>query len=131
MHRCCRAHLVLECYTHNAAIILYEGLVSGHAYSILDVRRIKSHNRTGPVTLKLIRIRNPWGSSEWSGDWGDKSEIWDQHAEVKAKLWSDQVVASVDVEVGRLCISRVVFSCCQYFEIIEQQEQPKQKQHNR
>jgi hypothetical protein len=27
---------------------------------------------------KLVCIRNPWGSSEWKGDWCDNSEKWNK-----------------------------------------------------
>jgi hypothetical protein len=36
-----------------------EGLVLGHAYSILDIQEIKGE--------KILQIRNPWGNTEWKG----------------------------------------------------------------
>jgi len=27
---------------------------------------------------KLVCLRNPWGSSEWTGDWSDESEKWNK-----------------------------------------------------
>lgn len=27
---------------------------------------------------KLVKLRNPWGESEWAGDWGDNSPLWTQ-----------------------------------------------------
>merc|ERR1719416_341629 len=54
-----------------------DGLHTGHAYSILQVVKVNS----GPMglggdTFRLVKIRNPWGSGEWQGDWGDKSDLW-------------------------------------------------------
>ncbi|KAF5401281.1 Calcium dependent cysteine protease [Paragonimus heterotremus] len=49
------------------------GLITGHAYSITDVRRVTS--RSGSV--ELVRLRNPWGNEEeWVGPWSDQSREW-------------------------------------------------------
>lgn len=54
------------------------GLHKGHAYSILAVVKVSTH--------RMIQIRNPWGTGEWTGDWGDKSTKWVEHQEVKTAL---------------------------------------------
>jgi len=51
------------------------GLVSGHAYAILQVKKVKE--------IRLVQFRNPWGSGEWTGDWSDKSDLWTKHPDVK------------------------------------------------
>jgi len=27
-----------------------------------------------------VKIRNPWGSFEWKGDWSDNSQVWTEEA---------------------------------------------------
>lgn len=44
------------------------GLVEGHAYGILDVREAAG--------ARLLKIRNPWGNTEWNGAWSDSSSNW-------------------------------------------------------
>ncbi|KAL8561164.1 hypothetical protein ACOMHN_054535 [Nucella lapillus] len=44
------------------------GLVGGHAYSLTGTATAKGTN--------LIRVRNPWGNTEWTGPWSDKSAEW-------------------------------------------------------
>jgi len=62
-----------------------EGLVAGHQYSILDVRRVgTSMVRTGG--RKMIKLRNPWGTFEWKGAWSDGSREWDDHPKIKKEL---------------------------------------------
>ena len=48
------------------------GIVSGHAYSILDVREVVTEKETA----RILQIRNPWGKFEWKGAWGDHSSKW-------------------------------------------------------
>ncbi len=77
--RACRAlGLPMGCGTNNAegsANLKEVGLVGGHAYSILDVR--EAITKTAE-TVRLLRVRNPHGCTEWSGDWSDDSEMWSQ-----------------------------------------------------
>ncbi len=44
------------------------GLVRGHAYTIVSAYEYKE--------IKLLKLRNPWGSFEWTGDFSDKSKKW-------------------------------------------------------
>jgi calpain-15 len=59
------------------------GLVAGHAYTILQVYQPRL---TLKDDIKLIKIRNPWGTFEWKGDWGDHSPLWDQHPLVRTEM---------------------------------------------
>jgi len=56
------------------------GIVSSHAYTVLSCFLIKSNG----VRLRLVRLRNPWGQTEWNGDWSDKSKLWTP--ELKAQV---------------------------------------------
>lgn len=53
------------------------GLGTGHAYSVLDVKQFVMPN------IKLLKIRNPWGSVEWKGAWGAHSPLWKKHPLVR------------------------------------------------
>ena len=55
------------------------GIMTGHAYGVLDVFEIKTPDRIRPH--RLIRIRNPWGEMEWKGKWGDTSEQLEKYRE--------------------------------------------------
>ncbi|KAF9161648.1 hypothetical protein DFQ26_004343 [Actinomortierella ambigua] len=48
------------------------GLISGHAYSVLEAVEYKGE--------RLVHLRNPWGEVEWNGDWSDDSDKWTPEA---------------------------------------------------
>lgn len=48
------------------------GLQPGHAYSVQDVHTYKGED--------LIRLRNPWGVSEYNGPWAHDSSKWTNDA---------------------------------------------------
>ncbi|KAM4726367.1 calpain-5-like isoform 1-T2 [Anableps anableps] len=56
------------------------GLVRGHAYSVTAVKQVRlGHGLLAYFkneTIPLIRLRNPWGKTEWKGAWSDSSEEW-------------------------------------------------------
>ncbi|KAL4468366.1 hypothetical protein ABPG72_012260 [Tetrahymena utriculariae] len=99
---------ILTCYTPSTEIReaqLDVGLYSGHAYSILDVRRIKTQDGQ---EHRILQIRNPWGKGEWKGDWSDND----------TKLWNDFTMSQVPTfkreEDGSFWMNIQDF--CKYFE---------------
>ncbi|KAM9310995.1 calpain-5-like [Gastrophryne carolinensis] len=60
--------------------VLSSGLVIGHAYSVTAIKSITLHSGLFSLfrthKLRLVRLRNPWGSGEWKGAWSDGSEEW-------------------------------------------------------
>ncbi|XP_073527906.1 calpain-13-like isoform X3 [Phyllobates terribilis] len=68
-------------------IVLPNGLIKGHAYTVTDSKKIEYKNRLEDI----IRIWNPWGHSEWIGRWSDKARQWDNvRREIKEKLNTDK-----------------------------------------
>ena len=55
------------------------GILSGHAYSIIDVIEIKvkimnDKEEYEEADQRLMRLRNPWGKKEWNGAFSDGSD---------------------------------------------------------
>jgi hypothetical protein len=67
-----------------------EGLVAGHAYSIIAAKevteRVKGLPKPGGKSFKLLQLRNPWGSYEWKGKWSDNSNMWKKHKSISNQL---------------------------------------------
>jgi calpain-15 len=68
------------------AAINQNGIVQGHAYSVLDTQDVDG--------FKLIKMRNPHGrtGAEWRGDWSDICPNWNQR--MKNKLKYEPITAS-------------------------------------
>lgn len=45
-----------------------KGIQEKHAYSVMEAREIDGE--------RLLKLRNPWGRTEWTGRWSDGSEEW-------------------------------------------------------
>ncbi|XP_064786837.1 calpain-5-like [Oncorhynchus masou masou] len=56
------------------------GLVRGHAYGITAVRKVRlaEWSLLGGcgVRLCMVRMRNPWGTADWTGPWSQGSQHW-------------------------------------------------------
>jgi calpain-15 len=53
-----------------------DGLVAGHAYSLLDAKSFSGG-------IHLVRLRNPWGTFEWKGAWSDDAPEWKTHPKIQ------------------------------------------------
>ncbi|XP_044131189.1 calpain-8-like [Bufo gargarizans] len=61
-----------------------ENMVAGHMYSITGAEEVTCDKKV----VQIIRMRNPWGETEWNGPFSDKSPEWGKVApDVKAKLY--------------------------------------------
>ena len=58
------------------------GIKSGHNYSVLQTHKI---SKDGKV-VKLLKLRNAMKAHEWTGNWSDKSPLWDEKSKKKVKF---------------------------------------------
>merc|ERR1719324_844905 len=55
-----------------------DGVLPNRAHGVLDVVEVES--------LRLVRIRNPWGQTEWKGAFADHDQMWNKYPDLKDKL---------------------------------------------
>ena len=46
-----------------------QGIIQNHAYSLLGHAEVGANGKV----VRLMKMRNPWGRGEWTGDWSDNS----------------------------------------------------------
>ncbi|XP_015244084.1 PREDICTED: calpain-5-like [Cyprinodon variegatus] len=72
----------IKAESHEIEMKMQNGLVKGHAYSVTAVKQVRlGHGLIAYFkneTIPLIRLRNPWGKTEWKGAWSDSSPEWDK-----------------------------------------------------
>jgi hypothetical protein len=54
--------------------VIQSGQEDRQAYCIVELHEIGD--------LRLLCVRNPWGSFHWKGDWSEESELWDSRPDV-------------------------------------------------
>lgn len=73
--------------TDASAEILEElGLVAQHSYGLLRACEITD---AFGEKVKIVNLRNPWGDFEWSGAWGDSSDLWTDDIKKQAQYADD------------------------------------------
>lgn len=82
------------------------GLVGSHAYSLLSCHEVTHPNRG---RVRLVKLRNPWGKGEWTGDWGDNSNLWTPQLKKELEI--------VDADDGEFFIQWEDF--CKYFSDVQ------------
>jgi len=82
--------VMFEAYSNNyVAAVSWNnannGLVAKHVYSFLGIYGDPENEHY------LLAFRNPyaWNSDEWTGAWGDNSDIWEENPDLKEKLNAD------------------------------------------
>ena len=62
---------IMACGTNSNGIgIDIFGLIPGHSYLIVYPKKWEERN------LYLLKLKNPWGKNEWSGNWSNNSLSW-------------------------------------------------------
>ena len=80
------------------------GLVSNHAYSVLDTGGGPDVAWAGGRSF--MRLRNPWGDAdasglcEWTGPWSDGSREWERNPEIRKRLITDRGYDAADSADG-------------------------------
>ena len=98
-----------------------KNLIKNHAYIIEGTVEIISINQKKE---KLVKIYNPWGFREWTGDYSDKSKLWDNFPEEIKKKYIDKEkkknIFFISIQdflkyFFRIDICLIVFDCQGYF----------------
>lgn len=129
---------VLQHYHRNGALCccggvkdpgVEKGLIQGHAFSILNVCQVgKSGMGSVGEFFRMVQVRNPWGTGEWTGPWSDKSDLWTKYPQVKKALqqedkddgcywmqWEDFIqywgyVGCVDMDVDIFSVTQPLYN---------------------
>ncbi|CAI9719195.1 calpain-11-like isoform X1 [Octopus vulgaris] len=92
-----------------------EGLVTSHAYAVTKIATVSLQGKKE----YLIRLRNPWGKTEWKGKWSDSSQEWEKiDAEEKNKL------GSLEKNEGEFWMS--IGDVMKYFDLLDLCHQDKE-----
>lgn len=65
------------------------GIVHGHAYTVQTVKEVEG--------FRLVKLRNPWGTFEWQGNWSDGSSMWQKYPKVGQHGWLPRSTAKLAV----------------------------------
>ena len=82
------------------------GIISGHAYTLVSAHKL-------PNGDEVLKLRNPWGSGEWTGTYSDDSSKWTPA--LKSQLgWTDEDDGTFFMEVEDFMNEFEDASVCHY-----------------
>uniref|UniRef100_A0A8C6WLH6 Calpain 6 n=1 Tax=Neogobius melanostomus TaxID=47308 RepID=A0A8C6WLH6_9GOBI len=126
----------IKAKAHEIELKMGNGLVKGHAYSVTAVKNVRlGHGLLAYFkneTIPMIRMRNPWGKTEWNGAWSDTSEEWSKVGDTErgnlgitvaddGEFWmvfSDWCKYFTDVDVCRLINTSVISIHKRWHEVV-------------
>ncbi|XP_034054520.1 calpain-1 catalytic subunit-like [Gymnodraco acuticeps] len=86
------------------------GIVDAHAYSVTAV--IETNSRGSKV--RLVRLFNPWGRKEWTGNWSDKSDMWQSVSPDDREKCEDRNDGEFWMDLEDFCRHfSMLFICCE------------------
>lgn len=65
-----------------------DGILAGHAYTVLDMKEVHADATASfdALDLRMVKLHNPWGMADWTGSWSKSDESWANYPEIKAQL---------------------------------------------
>ena len=81
-----KKNYVMTAGTGDKSVNLLEslGLCAGHAYTIINIVKMEENG------VRLVKLKNPWGNTEFTGEWSDGSRKWTPELKKKYKYEGDE-----------------------------------------
>ena len=83
LQNCDIENSIISCTTSSSIDVSSVGLNNGYTYNLLAIYQITNSEGNN---VYLFKLRNPWSKGEWSGDWSDKSSLWDSNSKNKVNF---------------------------------------------
>jgi hypothetical protein len=65
-----------------------DGVLAKHAYAILEMQEVRAEATAqfDALDVRMVKLHNPWGMSDWTGDWCRSSDMWSKYPEIAKQL---------------------------------------------
>ena len=86
MENASKKKYVMTAGTGDTSVNLLEslGLCAGHAYTIINILTMEENG------VRLVKLKNPWGNTEFTGEWSDGSRKWTPELKKKYNYEGDE-----------------------------------------
>mmetsp|Transcript_61309 Transcript_61309/g.115435 ORF Transcript_61309/g.115435 Transcript_61309/m.115435 type:complete len:697 (-) Transcript_61309:7-2097(-) len=80
------------------------GVLAGHSYSVLEIAEVHADATAqfDSLDVRMVKLFNPWGMADWTGDWCSTSELWANYPEIKKQCFeADGDNAATEGKAGK------------------------------